>query len=104
MEIACEPDGGIGTKPKFVDHSVPLVVDVPEVHWVVSSRLVPVRALYFRTSEIEVTGCEAFHRSFHWLIFAAVGKKQEDFHLKKPLQRGRKMCAVRDERKNLKRI
>ena len=99
LEVACKPDGGIGTKPKFVDHSVPLAVDVPEVHRVVPSRLVPVRTLRFRTGVVEVTGCEVLNRCFE-LILAV--KKRADFHLKKPLQRGRKMCAVRDKPKSLR--
>ena len=59
-----------------MDHSVPLVVDVPEVHRVVPSRLVPIRTLHFRTSEVEVTGCEVLHRcsDSSELIFVSVKK------------------------------
>ena len=76
LEIACEPDGGIGTKPKFMDHSVPLVIDVPKVHRVVPSRLVPVRTLHVRTSEVEVTGCKVFHQCSELSVDLRIGEKK----------------------------
>ena len=62
LEIACEPNfGGIGTKSKFMDHLVPLVIDLPEVYRVVSSRFREMRTLCIRATEVEVPGFEGFH-------------------------------------------
>ena len=37
-----------------MDHPVPLTVEIPEVHGVVSSGTIPVWALHIRTSEVEI--------------------------------------------------
>jgi hypothetical protein len=64
LEIACEPNGRIGTKPEFVDYPVPLAIEVPEMYGTVSSRSISMWALHIRTSEVKVEGCEGFHRGF----------------------------------------
>ena len=45
-----------------MDDPVPLVIDVPEMYWMISSRLIPMWALHVRASEIEVTGLDEVHR------------------------------------------
>ena len=44
-EVACEPDSGIDTISKLVNHSVPLKIDVSDVHRVVPSRYISSRSL-----------------------------------------------------------
>ena len=44
-----------------MDDPVPLMVDFPEVHRVVPSRLVPVRTLHLRAGEIKVERGKGFH-------------------------------------------
>jgi len=61
LEVACEPNGGIGTKSKFVDHPVPLVIDVAKMYWVISSRPISVRVLQTWASEVKVTRREGLH-------------------------------------------
>jgi hypothetical protein len=62
LEVACEPNGRVGTKSELVDHLVPPAIDIPEVYRMVSSRLVSVWTLYVRVIEGKVEGCEEFHR------------------------------------------
>jgi len=59
--VACEPNGGVGTESKFMDDSVPLAINVPEMYRMVSSRSVPMRILHLRASEIEVKGRQGVH-------------------------------------------
>lgn len=54
MEVAREPNRGIGTKSKLVDYPVPLGIDVPEMYRMVYSRLIPVWTLHIWAGEIEV--------------------------------------------------
>ena len=61
FEVACEPNGGIGTESKLVDHPVPLAIDVPEMDWVVSSGSISMWALHVWASEVKVESCEGFH-------------------------------------------
>lgn len=56
MGIACEPNSGITTESKPANHPVPLVVDIPEMYGMVSSRPVSMRTLHIRTSEVKVPG------------------------------------------------
>jgi hypothetical protein len=56
FEVACEPDSGIGTKPKFMNHPVPLVINIPEVYWVVPSRPISVWTLQSGSGEVEIKG------------------------------------------------
>ena len=62
MEVACEPNGRVGTESELVDHPVPLAIDIPEVYRMVSARLVSTWTLYVRVIEGTVEGCEEFHR------------------------------------------
>ena len=61
MEVAREPNSGVSTKPKLMNHPVPLGIDVPEMYWMVSSRSIPVRTLHIWAGEIEVKGRESVH-------------------------------------------
>ena len=61
MEVACEPNGRVGTKSKLVDYPVPLAIDVPEMYWMASSRSIPMWTLHIWASEIEVEGREGDH-------------------------------------------
>ena len=75
LEVAREPDGRIGTVSKLVDYSVSLIVDVPEVHRMVSSRSVSVRALHTWTGKVKVLGCEWFHRRDSAMMCVLVKKR-----------------------------
>ena len=44
-EVACEPDGGIGTIAELMKYPVPLTIDFSDVHWVVPSRPISIRTL-----------------------------------------------------------
>jgi len=74
LEVACEPNGGVGTESKLVDHSVPLAIDIPEVYRMVSSGSIPMWALHIRASEIEVEGCEGDHRGSQ-VVYVPVKKR-----------------------------
>ena len=41
-EVAGKPNSGVEAEPKLVDHPVPLVVNVPEMYRMVSSKLIPI--------------------------------------------------------------
>ena len=75
MEVACEPNSGVDSESKLVDHPVPLAIDVPEVDWMVSSRLISVWTFHIRAGEVEVMGCEGFHRG-PWMISAPIQTRQ----------------------------
>ena len=61
MEVACEPNGGIGTESKLMDHPVPLAIDIPKVYGMISSKLISMWTLHIWTSEVKVKGCEGLH-------------------------------------------
>ena len=56
--VVCEPDGGIGSIPKLVNHSEPLVVDVSDVHRVIPPRYISIRTLHTRDIGVKVTSRE----------------------------------------------
>ena len=62
LEVACEPNSGEGTKSKLMDHLVPLVIDVPKIYWMISSRSVPKWILRARATETEVKHGWSDHR------------------------------------------
>ena len=74
LEVACKPDRRIGAKPELVDYSVPLVIDVTEMYWVVPSWLVTVWAFRVWTSEIKITRGEGFHRNSGMAYLAVKSK------------------------------
>ena len=47
-EVACEPDSGMDTISKLVDHPVPLKIDVSDMHRVIPSRYISIRSLRTR--------------------------------------------------------
>jgi len=62
LEVAGEPNSGIGAESELIDHPVPLAVDVPKVHWMVSSRPIHDWTLHTWASEVKVLGYEGLHQ------------------------------------------
>lgn len=62
LEVACEPNGGVGSESKLMDHPVPSTKNVPEVYRMISSRSISMWGLHFRAGEVKIMGCEGFHR------------------------------------------
>ena len=62
LEVACKPNSRVGAISQFVDDSVPLVIEVAKMYWMVSSRSVLMWTLHFLDSEIEVPGREGGHQ------------------------------------------
>jgi len=56
QEVACEPNRRMGAESKLIDHPVPHVIDVPKVHWMVSSILIPAWILQARTTKVKLRG------------------------------------------------
>jgi hypothetical protein len=59
-EVACEPDGGMGTISELMKYPVPLTIDVSDVYWVIPSRSISIRTLQTRASKVEVADRERF--------------------------------------------
>ena len=62
LEVACEPNSRVGAKSKLMDDPVPLAKEVPNMYWMISSRLIPMWTLYVRATEMEVGRQEGDHR------------------------------------------
>jgi hypothetical protein len=58
--VVCEPDGGIGSIPKLVNHSEPLVIDVSDVHGVVPPRYIFIIILHIWDIGVIITSQEGF--------------------------------------------
>ena len=49
-----------------MDYPVSLTIDVPEMHWVISSRLISMWALQTRAGEVKVERFECNHETPRW--------------------------------------
>ena len=59
LKVARDPNSGIGAESRLVGHPVSIAIQIPEMHRMVSSRLISSRILYYiRTGEVKVIWLE----------------------------------------------
>ena len=61
LEIAREPNSGVDTEPKLVDYPVPLMINVPEMYRMVSSKSIPTWTFHSVPNEVKVPRRGGFH-------------------------------------------